>query len=229
MGPEDRREIDVLLNEGDAYRFVALFMGLPDDRVAEGVMDGSARDDLRAISLGLGLGREDAEEIAGAFSGPGERGWCEGLDTNEVKSALRRDYTAMFTNPEHPKIAVYEALYKGSDDFDTSQLTFVSPTAIDAESHYRSWGIAINPQHRDSPDHMGAEADFLGFLKLRQAECLKEGRLEDASRVEEEVASFRAKHFDKWAEGFFGDMVRFAQTPPYRGVALLGLRLAGMA
>lgn len=82
------------------------------------------------------------------------------LDAEEALRALRLDYTMLFTNPEGAVVSPYEACFKGSDDFDSSGLTFISPTALDAERVYRQLGIKPSGYSNESADHMASRRSF---------------------------------------------------------------------
>lgn len=217
--PVSNEEALHLVALADAYRFAGVFLSLPTREVAEGVVSGVASDDLAAV-LSEAASPEDGARFVDELSS------SAGSDVEETHRALRRDFTRLFTNPEQPLVSIYEACFKKADDFDTSQLTFVSPTALDAERQYRAWGLVVGIEHRESPDHMGAELDFLSYLYGRAAEGAEHGDAELMRRALEAVAEFRRSHFDKWASGFFNAVRDRAQTPAYRAVGELGILLA---
>lgn len=206
----------------DAYRFVGVFLDVPGAEVVEGVVNGSAADDLAAILSDAGASDTEAAEVLEAFNG--------GVPlAAEAATELRRDFTRLFTNPEKPLVSVYEATFKGADDFDTSKLAFVSPTALDAERRYRRWGIEVGGARRESPDHMGAEVDFISYLLETWAQALGEGDEERAERARCDVCEFMDAHFLKWGEPFFAVVADRARTGTYRGVGRLGVLLARKA
>lgn len=219
----------------DAYALIATFLALPNKEVAEGVGAGALFEDARALSRACGFSDEHAAGVrtaceegeramgparaAGGASSPTADGEC-------VLSALRRDYTHLFTNPEQACVPVYEACFKGTNDFDTSQLAFISPTALDAERAYKAWGLAASGGRNESPDHMGMEAEFMGFL---YAACARAKGAQEEARVvkaREALADFADKHFLKWGEPFFERVAACAQTTTYRCVGELGVALA---
>lgn len=208
--------------QSDAFRMAGIFLALPAANVAEGVRSGAVAEDMRALA------REAKDEgrllEAAALLDETASGGKETAET--TLRGLRRDYTALFSNPEHPAVNVYEAGFKEADDFDYSRLTFISPTALDAERQYKAWGLAVGREPYESPDHMGAELDFLSFLWLQVAEALADGDEEGAARARAAIAEFRRTHFDKWAKPFFEQVYEAASTDAYRAVGLLGQYLA---
>ena len=142
---------DALQARSCAYRLLAFFMALPTRDVADSVLAGSLRADVEEIADGV----TEALDAENSF-------WQ--LDAEEALRALRLDYTMLFTNPEGAVVSPYEACFKGSDDFDSSGLTFISPTALDAERVYRQLGIKPSGHSNESADHMGVETEFLGLV-----------------------------------------------------------------
>lgn len=216
--------VALLRAKADAYRFLGAFMTLPGAHVAMGVADGSAGNDLEAIASELGL--TGADGLSASF---GELANEAQGEVDEVLSALRRDHTRLFTNPEKPLVAVYEASFKGADDFDTSRLAFVSPTAIDAERRYREVGLAVSDELRDSPDHMGAELEFMSFLHFEIAEAMVVADAERSVFLAERLDGFKEAHFLKWAEGFWAAVEGHAGTSVYRTLGRFGRRLAAIS
>ncbi len=206
----------------DAFRFASVFLALPTTEVAEGVASGAAAADMESLARELpDVGAlEEAVSYLDLASG--------GTSTAEkVLHDLRRDYTTLFSNPEHPAVNIYEAGFKGADDFDYSRLAFISPTALDAERQYKAWGLEMGREPYESPDHMGAELDFLSFLWLQLATALAAGDEEDAARARAGIDEFRRTHFDKWAQPFFEQVREAARTDAYRALGALGQALAG--
>lgn len=218
----DVYEMGLASAQSDAFRMAGIFLALPTAEVAEGVRSGAMAEDMQALAREV----NDEGRLLEAAAMLDETAPTGQETTEATLRALRRDYTALFSNPEHPAVNVYEAGFKGADDFDYSRLTFISPTALDAERQYKAWGLAVGRDPYESPDHMGAELDFLSFLWLQVAEALAAGDEEGASRAQAAIAEFRRTHFDKWAKPFFEQVYEAASTDAYRAVGLLGQYLA---
>lgn len=152
---------DALQARSCAYRLLAFFMALPTRDVADSVLAGSLRADVEEIADGANFDPEEARRVTEALDA--ENSFWQ-LDAEEALRALRLDYTMLFTNPEGAVVSPYEACFKGSDDFDSSGLTFISPTALDAERVYRQLGIKPSGHSNESADHMGVETEFLGLV-----------------------------------------------------------------
>lgn len=221
-----RAEAERLACRADAFRLLGIFLRLPTAQVARGLAEGAVAADAREICAGLGLGEEAnamAKEACQLF------GQARGADPDELLDELRCDYTRLFTNPEHPLVSVYEGVFKNTGDFDTSALTFVSPTALDAERRYREQGLWVDPQGNESADHMGAELDFACFLCEKAACQLRGGFCDEAHATRAALDGFRHAHLDKWGAAFFSLVAAQAATPAYRAVGRLGAALMGPA
>ncbi len=210
--------VNGLRARADAYRLIGIFLQLPTPEVAEAVDDGAILHDLATIAEELGF-----RFMEGAA--PEEDSQCPGTD--DTLFALRHDYTSLFTNPERPLVAVYESSLKESGDFDTSRLLFVSPTAIHAESAYRELGLSMASGHRNSPDHMGAELDFMCYLYDQLADAETAGDGDRQSYLQDKLDAFKREHFMKWARAFFAAVEGSARTSTYRMLGAFGSLLAG--
>lgn len=193
---------DALQARSCAYRLLAFFMALPTRDVADSVLAGSLRADVEEIADGANF------------------------DPEEALRALRLDYTMLFTNPEGAVVSPYEACFKGSDDFDSSGLTFISPTALDAERVYRQLGIKPSGHSNESADHMGVETEFLGLVYEQLAGAVDDSGDEERQRLATILEDFDRGHFLKWGAAFFSRVQNAAQTPVYRALGCLGVALA---
>lgn len=214
----------VLHARSAGYRLLAVFLALPNETVARGVVEGAVREDLAAI-LDEGLfGDAEKRAVLSAYDAEGALG--ERGNVGSALTALRRDYTRLFTNPEGALAPVYEAVFKGSDDFDTSRLTFVSPTALDARRSYRELGLDMSGEVHDSPDHMAAECDFACFAYRELALALEKGDGDRVEAVEGALGRFARNHLLKWQGRFFSLVADHAATSVYRALGELGALLA---
>ena len=214
---------DALQARSCAYRLLAFFMALPTRDVADSVLAGSLRADVEEIADGANFDPEEARRVTEALDA--ENSFWQ-LDAEEALRALRLDYTMLFTNPEGAVVSPYEARFKGSDDFDSSGLTFISPTALDAERVYRQLGIKPSGHSNESADHMGVETEFLGLVYEQLAGAVDDSGDEERQRLATILEDFDRGHFLKWGAAFFSRVQNAAQTPVYRALGCLGVALA---
>ena len=152
---------DALQARSCAYRLLAFFMALPTRDVADSVLAGSLRADVEEIADGANFDPEEARRVTEALDA--ENSFWQ-LDAEEALRALRLDYTMLFTNPEGAVVSPYEACFKGSDDFDSSGLTFISPTALDAGHQAKRTLERVGRSHgrRDGVSRLGLRAACWG-------------------------------------------------------------------
>lgn len=216
--------VQVLHARSAAYRLLAVFLSLPNETVARGVVGGAVREDLAAI-LDEGLFGDSEKNVVLSVYDAGDSPEVS-ASVGSVLTTLRRDYTRLFTNPERALVPVYEAVFKGADDFDTSQLTFISPTALDARRSYRELGLDMSSDVRDSPDHMAAECDFACFAYRELALAIEADDSDRVDDVERVLGRFMQNHLLKWQDKFFSLVAENAATPMYRAIGELGVLLA---
>lgn len=208
--------VDGLQARADAYKLLSVFLVLPDETIISSVSDGSFRDTVADLVDTLCVSRAQKQEVLSAL---------EGVEKESLFD-LRLDYTRLFTNPDRACVPIYEAVFKGNDDFDTSGLTFVSPTALDAERCCRAWGFECDAESNESPDHMGFECAFMGELYSARASALNGSDADEALAIAKATGRFVETHFQKWARGFFALVAKHAKTGTYRSLGLLGAALA---
>lgn len=207
------QDADLLQARADAYRLASTFMSLPTPELAQAVADGSVAASIQEIMGILGIDETRTEEIVRGFAVPAEQ------DPSELHRDMRRDYTRLFTNPEHPLVRIYESVFRDAGNSDTSNLVFISPTALDAERCYRENGLRMDPARSDSADHMGAELDFVGHLYDLLANEADDGSTSAA------LDEFMRKHLLAWGISFFEQVERLALTGVYRSIGAFGATL----
>lgn len=209
--------VEGLAARRDVYQLLSLLLKLPTQEIASAVQDGelveSIDDMVRQVAPQQTASRREDARVASA---------C----VDEPLHALRCDYTQLFTNPEGAKVPIYEACFKDNHAFEASALTFISPTALDAELEYRRWGLEMDAESNESPDHMGAECAFMAAIYGCWAQALEDKNEADCTAAKGALEEFRQKHFLKWAPCFFESVSLYSQTPTYRLVGMLGQLMA---
>ena len=95
-----------------------------------------------------------------------------------MRTELRRDYTALFTHPERPLVAICEMRFRdGRDRAETPSTPFLNEAALHAESCYRAAGLSLDgSRSREPGDHLAIELEFMAYLNARLAEALQRMR-----------------------------------------------------
>lgn len=145
--------------------------------------------------------------------------WCHTYShTNPSQDVLKEiqvDYTNLFTGMRKHPIAPWESVY-----FNEERLVFQEQTR-DVRAWYRRYGLEVLNVQKEPDDHIGLEMMFvahlaqLGLSALDAEDDLQFTQMLTAQR------DFLSKHLFLWAPLWCEQMLEFAQTDFYRGLALL--------
>jgi TorA maturation chaperone TorD len=220
---ENRRkmpDVDAVSSISDLSQMLSALLLLPTEDVAKGVIDGSIASDVRDMLREINAQDELLEACVAALSCSAD----ESPSLNDL-SALRQEYTRLFSHPVSPSIPIFESIYayaKESNELNRPAY-FVNPVAMDVERRCREIGIKMADGYNLPADHMSVEMGLLSRLYLQLAEA-QQGNDELACvNLEEQIASFVESHLAEWAMPFFEDPVDKSRNCFYKGVGLLGV------
>ncbi|ELY77821.1 MULTISPECIES: molecular chaperone [Natrinema] len=114
---------------------------------------------------------------------------------------LRVEYARLFVGPAEPVCPPYESLYRDGDD------AVLGPSARAVVKWYQSYGLGLEPEWPDLPDHIATELEFAAYLLER----------EDPETCER----FLDEHPRLWIEEFLDDVERETREPYYRALATM--------
>ena len=117
------------------------------------------------------------------------------------RAALEREYTRLFVGPgEHP-CPPYESVYRDAEA-DQELGPVMGPSTDAVEQWYRDFGVILDDEHSELPDHVATELEFVGHLH----------RTADAATVEQ----FLDEHPRKWLEPFLDRVDAATRSPFYQ-------------
>ena len=128
---------------------------------------------------------------------------------------LQVDYTNLFTGMRKYPVAPWESVY-----FNEERLVFQEQT-MDVRAWYRQYGLEVINLKKEPDDHIGLELMFVAHLAGLGLAALE---AENAPKFEEMLAaqrSFLAKHLFLWVPLWCEQILEFARTDFYRGLALV--------
>lgn len=198
----------------DLYRLLSMFLHQPTDESVQGLLDGSIADDVADILEELGFSAEIIQRIDKKLTA-----LQNGISKKEeLRTAMSREYTRLFSHPKKPAVAIYECLFLFQPENETEEqpLLFVSPAALDAERCYKKAGLLRSKAVNEPGDHMATELEFMMVLYWRKAQALQENNLEELAKSEAEIKEFTDVHLRKWAVEFFQQCVDASQSEVYR-------------
>ncbi|BAE82685.1 uncharacterized component of anaerobic dehydrogenase [Desulfitobacterium hafniense Y51] len=202
------------------YHLLSRFLHLPTEDIMEGIVDGSLANDVREIFQELGIDDSKSEEIHSRLQ------TLQGQTTekNEYLSALRKEYTRLFTHPRSPVIDIYETffLFQPEDGSQDKPALFISPAALDAEHRYKQAGLVRSKDFNEPGDHMATELEFMAYLYLHLAKALQEDKRQEITQKKEQIKEFREIHLQKWGKDFFNRCTSDSQTEIYQVYGLMG-------
>ncbi|MFB6468121.1 molecular chaperone [Cytobacillus sp. Hz8] len=185
----------------DMYRLLSMFLHLPKEEMAIGILDGSLAEDVVEIFMELGV-YDSRIEIMKAKLDTLQEGKSS---TKEVLTDMRQEYTRLFTHPKKPAIEIYETtfLFNPSEENKEGTTLFISPAALDAERCYNQAGLIRSMEVNEPSDHMATELEFMAFLYLQKGIALKDNNFEKVIKRNEQIKEFSEIHLQKWAMKFF--------------------------
>lgn len=129
-------------------------------------------------------------------------------------AAIRRDHAAMFVGPGDP-LPQWESVCLTED-----RLLFGEP-AFAVRRLYAEFGLALPPESGEADDHVGYELAFVASLLHMAADALAEARIAQAEIALHAAAAFLREHLLPWVGEFLDALQARADTPFYRGAAML--------
>lgn len=145
--------------------------------------------------------------------------WCHtyqqaGYSDDEFK-ALQVDYTNLLTGMGKFPVAPWESVFFGDD-----RLVFQAQT-MDVRAWYRRYGLEVRNLYQEPDDHIGLELIFVAHLAQLGLTTLEAGNELGLEEMLAAQRGFLGKHLFLWAPLWCKQMVEYAQTDFYRGLALV--------
>lgn len=110
---------------------------------------------------------------------------------------LRAEHARLFVGPADPPCPPYESVYRDGDD---GPGQVVGPSTRAVVGWYREYGMGLDPDWPDLPDHLATELEFAAVL-------LDRGEAEACER-------FLDEHLRQWFDGFAA-RVRASDPPAF--------------
>ncbi|MCB9420034.1 MAG: molecular chaperone TorD family protein [Ardenticatenaceae bacterium] len=135
--------------------------------------------------------------------------------SDDLFKELQVDYTNLLTGMRRLPVAPWESVY-----FSDERLVFQTQT-MDVRAWYLRYGLEIEKLHQEPDDHIGLELIFVAHLAQLGLTALETGndlQLEQALMAQR---GFLSKHLLLWAPLWCEQMLEYAQTDFYRGLALV--------
>ena len=128
------------------------------------------------------------------------------------------DYTRCFVghgNDAHAAAYPFESVYM------SPKRLLMQDARDEVLAIYRSAGLDKNESWNEGEDHLSVELEYLQVLCHRAKEALENGDEKAAEQIILNQKNFLHDHVLKWTPFFLDDMLCFAQTGMYQGLAYL--------
>lgn len=92
----------------------------------------------------------------------------------------------------------------------------------DVASLYALFGLQVGETHRELPDHVSVEWEFLSFLYAKEAYALEQGWQERVQVCQEVRHCFLREHLGQWFSAFAQRVQKYGRHPFYPALVRLG-------
>lgn len=217
MGQEEavRRAV----GKADGYELLSCLFAYPDERVANGLVDGTIAQDARACLVDAGFAEDKAEAVADAL-----RAW-HGASAADLLSAMRVAYSRLYLTPGgHTPVQPYESAFlhveRGLPGIPT---LFRTAMTIDVERRMRDAGVVAKNARKEPCDSVFEEFEFLSYLHAKLADALSRDDDESAAAWTKRLRAFENAHALAWLPAFMRRTQELAEGGLYATFAALGL------
>lgn len=222
MGREEavRRAV----GKADGYELLSCLFAYPDERVANGLVDGAIAEDARTCLVDAGVAQSEAEQVGDAL-----RSW-RGASAADLLSEMRIAYSRLYLAPGgHTPVQPYEsAFFHVERGLPGIPSLFRTPVTMDVERCMRESGVAAKNARREPCDSVFEEFEFLSYLYAKLADALSGDDGESAAGWTERLRAFEDEHALAWLPAFMRRTRELAGDGPYAAFAGLGLTTMGV-
>ena len=128
---------------------------------------------------------------------------------------LAVEYTRLFLGPGR-HVRPYAATY-----LDGAGASLCGPTTVWVRDFMERAGFALAPGHRNLPDHVFVEMEFMARMAEREAEAVEVGDAAAAGQSRRIQREFLETHLGRWLPQFCGRAAEHAELSFYRELARL--------
>lgn len=126
---------------------------------------------------------------------------------------LKLDYSRLFVGPYKLLAPPYGSVYLEGEG------TLMGNSTLDVRNRYREAGLDTSENHKEAPDHISAELEFMYYLIFKEVESIGKSDLEDAEDYLERQKRFLEDHLGAWVSEFADRVEENAETEFYKNLA----------
>lgn len=136
-------------------------------------------------------------------------------DPQEATLDVKADYTRLFASAARLPVSPWESVYY------SEERQLFQESTLDVRAWYHRFGLEIINLRNEPDDHIGLELAFLAHLARSALQALEQEDRREMQNLLEAQRQFSRKHLLGWAPMWCDQMVEYARTSYYRGMALI--------
>jgi putative dimethyl sulfoxide reductase chaperone len=135
------------------------------------------------------------------------------LFASSSQEDLLVEYARLFVGPNQLVAAPYGSCYL------EKERQLMGESTLEALRIYREYGLAIDEDFKDAPDHVTVELEFQYFLICKEIEALKKGDAGEAADYLGAQLSFSEKFLKRWLPPFTQAIIQGSSNAFYQELA----------
>lgn len=126
---------------------------------------------------------------------------------------LTIEYTRLFIGPYSLPVPPYGSIYI------EKERKVMGDSTMDALKHYQDFGLEMNRNLKEVPDHITIELEYMYFLIYKEIESIQLNDSELTQTYMVEQASFLTDHLNRWIPDFTKNVITNSSVEFYRSLA----------
>lgn len=126
---------------------------------------------------------------------------------------LKIDHSKLFVGPYKLLAPPYGSIYLEGEG------TLMGNSTMDVRNMYREAGLDVSEDHKDAPDHISAELEFMYFLIFKCVESVEKSGLDGVTDHLNRQMGFLENHLGAWVSEFAERVADNAETEFYKNLA----------
>ncbi|MEM0452514.1 MAG: molecular chaperone TorD family protein [Nitrososphaerota archaeon] len=137
-------------------------------------------------------------------------------NTELIKIELAVDYANLFLGVLYARRR--EGIIHPSESVYLTGLLYQEP-AEEVENLYLDFGLVKDEKFKEPEDHIALELYFMAHLSAKSIRALEHNELHEVKKLLKAQKEFLEKHILKWVPKLAQDILQYAETEFYRGIA----------